>query len=413
MNSSDRTEAWREVEHLHRLAMNALNENLFATMETLLERAAETAEQLDDMPLVIKECFWLATARRMQGKHMQAITTYTWLIGLATDTDQSRRLADEATLGYLARAFADFVECGRFLPELPVEQLLRVADDGLAWLDGAGKPHWAACLRSQRGFLRQQRGETDAARRELEAALALARRHPEVSGYTLSSYRLAFAELLRFERNTQAEAAELLEETLNDPAASYHDRCKAFLQLAYVRRGQSNLAAAEAAARDSLDLARRMDDPSLTTSAYGILGWVQRDADQLDAATATFAQSWRWARRDGSVESRRIALMDCAQLRLKQGRQRCERALLRLKQARRAWRTTKGEGSAPRFFLAGAEGALAARRLRSSRRFLDRARPLAEQLDRATGRRDYQIEVERAAKRADELVRLVEGATSP
>src|SRR6516165_5875802 len=119
MTAFDRSEARREVEQLHRLAIDAHREGQYATMERLLETAAETAERLDDLPLLVQERYWLATARRMQSKDTQAITTYTWLIGLASDPAQSRRLADEATLRYLARAFAQFLECSRFLPELP------------------------------------------------------------------------------------------------------------------------------------------------------------------------------------------------------------------------------------------------------------------------------------------------------
>ena len=171
MNLIDPSEDRREVEHLHRLAMDACSEGHYATMERLLEPAAETAERLDDLPLLVRERFWLASARRMQGKYTQAITTYIWLIGLATDLDQSRRLADQATLSYLACGFQDFLDCGRFLPELPVEGLLRVAADGLAWLDRVGKSHWTAGLRNQRGLLHREWGEKKSARLDLEAAL--------------------------------------------------------------------------------------------------------------------------------------------------------------------------------------------------------------------------------------------------
>ena len=231
MNLIDPSEDRREVEHLHRLAMDACSEGHYATMERLLEPAAETAERLDDLPLLVRERFWLASARRMQGKYTQAITTYIWLIGLATDLDQSRRLADQATLSYLACGFQDFLDCGRFLPELPVEGLLRVAADGLAWLDRVGKSHWTAGLRNQRGLLHREWGEKKSARLDLEAALALARRHPEAPGYTLSWYRLCLAKLLSHDFKAHAEAAELLEETLNDPGSTPDDRCTAFLQL--------------------------------------------------------------------------------------------------------------------------------------------------------------------------------------
>jgi tetratricopeptide (TPR) repeat protein len=399
MTPFDRTEARREVEHLHRLAMDAHDEGLFATMERLLESAVETAERLDDLPLLVKERYWLADARRMLGRDTQAISAYTWLIGLAIDPNQSRGLADQATLQYLARAFANFLASSSWLPELSVEQLLRVAADGLAWLDRVGKPHWAAGLRLERGELHRRRGDLDAARRDLEAALALRRRHPEVSGYRLAVHRVTLARLFNQHLDAQAEAAELLEETLDDPASVFVDRCQAFFRLALVRQAQGDLAAAEEAARAALDLARLMEAPYEMVGAYGALGRVQQDSDRLEDATETFAQSCRWSRREGSVELREIALMDCAQL--------------RLEQAWRACGLTKGETKPPDRLPTGADGALAARRLRSARRFLDRARPLAEQLDRATGRRKFQDELDGVAMRVDELFTLVERGTSP
>jgi tetratricopeptide (TPR) repeat protein len=394
MTPLDRTAARREVEHLHRLAMDALEEGQYATMERLLESAVETAERLDDLPLLVKERSWLADARRMLGRHTQAISTYTWLIGLAIDPNQSRGLADEVTLQYLARAFANFLDCGYWLPELPVEQLLSVASDGLSWLDRVGKPHWAADLRAQRGDLNRLRGDTDAARRDLEAALARKRRHPDAPGYPLASHRLALAELLSDDLKVYAEAAELLEEVLNDPTTKSWELCRAFRQLAPLRQAQGNLVAAEEAARAALGIARQMESSFSMACAYEALGRVQQDADQLDAATQTFAQEWHWSRLDGGIQRLEMVLLDCARL--------------RLEQARRACRMTKGETRPPDRLPAGADRALAARRLRSARRFLGRARPLAEQRDRATDRRRFQDEADGVARRVDELFACLE-----
>jgi tetratricopeptide (TPR) repeat protein len=399
MTPFDPSAARREADHLHRLAMDAFREGQFATMERLLEPAADIAQRLDDWPLLVKERFWLAEARRMQSKYTQAITTHTWLIGLATDPDRSRQLADEATLWYLARAFQDFLECARFLPELPAERLLRVAADGLAWLDRVGKPHWAAALRTQRGDLHRRRGETEAARRDFEAALALGRRHPEAPGYTLAAHRLDLAALLSEDLGAHAEAAELLEETLNDPGTSPKGHCDALRLLAYVRQDQGDLVAAEEAARNTLDLARQMEDPSSMASAYETLGRVLQDADRLGAAAASFAQGWRWSRRVESVEYLQIALMDCARV--------------RREQARRACGMENGETRPPDPLPAGADRRLAAWRLRSARRLLERARPLAEQLDRAEGRRTFQDNLDDVASQVDELFTRIEAVTSP
>jgi hypothetical protein len=51
----DHDQQRREVQELHRLAMDALREAQYATMERLLEQATATAEGLDDLPLLIEE----------------------------------------------------------------------------------------------------------------------------------------------------------------------------------------------------------------------------------------------------------------------------------------------------------------------------------------------------------------------
>jgi hypothetical protein len=148
MSDVEHVETHREIEALHRLAMDAHAEGQYATMERLLAQAVHSAERLDDLPLLVRERFWLATAQRMQGQHVAAMSTYTWLIGLATDPRQSQRVADAESLWYLAGAFMNFVDSGRFLPAMPVERLLCVVDEGLAWLASAsqsGLPGCAVC----------------------------------------------------------------------------------------------------------------------------------------------------------------------------------------------------------------------------------------------------------------------------
>src|SRR5947209_759612 len=112
MNQFDDALTRREVEQLHRLAMDARDEGQYAMMEQLLEQAVAAAEHVEDLSLLVEERFWLADARRMQSKFAQAIVTYTWLIGLATDPASSHQVADEESLSYVAQAFMLFVDCG-------------------------------------------------------------------------------------------------------------------------------------------------------------------------------------------------------------------------------------------------------------------------------------------------------------
>lgn len=368
-------QARREVEQLERLARDARAEAQYAAAERLSEQAALTAERLDDLALLIKERFWLAEARRMQGKYLQAMSTYTWLIGLATDPVQSRRLSDETSLWYLANAFTDFVLCGSFLPQMSVDQLLRVVSDGLIWLDRIGKGDWAASLRSRRGFLLQSQGDWEGARRETEAALALKRRNPGAPGHFLVGYQLQLARLLWLHFSAPAEAAALVEEVLAAHSDTYH-RYRAYHELAYIRLSQGERAAAEDAARECLAQARQIESPVILSNAYELLCRIQRESGQVAEAAASAVQRWRLARRHDSVAARNTILDDCARVRLLQARQACG--------------LPATGNDVPKVLPATADRALAERRLRSVRRFVRRAQPLTARLDAATGQRTYQ-----------------------
>ena len=91
MDDFDNRQARREVRKLHQLALDAEDEGQYATMEQLLEHAVSVAQRLNDLPLLIKERYWLAYAQDMQSKDLQAVATYSWLIGLATGVGRNAR----------------------------------------------------------------------------------------------------------------------------------------------------------------------------------------------------------------------------------------------------------------------------------------------------------------------------------
>ena len=390
----DETQARREVAQLHRLAMDAHDEAQYVTMERLLEQAVATAQRLQDLPLVIEERFWLATSQRMQNKKLRALTTFTWLIGLATDPAASHEVTDENSLEYLARAFTDFVECGRFLPEMPVEQLQRVLSDGLQWLERIGKSHWAAGFRLQRGLLFKNQGDLQGARLELEAALALKRRHPEAPGYTLGTHLLQFADVLRTSSiGAYSEAIALADEALTAKGSSPYVRRGAYKTQAYAYLELKEYEYALHAARESLALAQTTESAEAISQAYEVLGRIHREVGQVQEAAGATAQNWRWARRQGSVEYRNNALADCTRARLLQARAACG--------------LPATEKALPDQLPADANRVLATRRVQSARRFLGWAQPLSAQLDRATGRRSYQDELDELRRKADQLVALL------
>lgn len=387
--------ARRQVAELHRLAMDACQEALYATMEQLLIEAVNTAEQLDDLPLLIEERFWLASAQRMQGRAQEAITTYVWLIGLATDPAAGRDLPED-TLWYLAGSFMNFAEVGRFLPEMSARELLQVAADGLAWLEAVGKREWAAGLRMQRGLLLDSQGDLVGARRELEAALALKRRNPAAPGYPLFAYLLHLADLLcRTDVGAYDEGVALAHEALSLPNADIYSRRWTYTSLAYSYLNQGDLQAAADAGQESLTLARGMESAEAAFHACEVLGRIAREMGDTAGAVRYVAEEWRWARKDGLIEYRFYALASSARVRWRQAREAC--------------RLEVGGDAVPAELPAGADRGRAQRYLRSLRRFVGWARSLAAELDRATGRRTYQDELDVLIDNANSLDALIGG----
>jgi tetratricopeptide (TPR) repeat protein len=390
MDDFDDLQARREVQRLHQLAMDANTEGQYATMERLLEHAVSVAKPLNDLPLLIKERFWLAVAQHMQGKLLQAIAIYSWLIGLATDPTSSQLLTDPETLWYLANAFMRFVACGRFMPEMPVERLLRVVADGLDWLQRVGKANWAAGLRFEKGRLLESQGDKEGARLEMEVALALKRRHPEAPGYNLATHQLQLADLLWQDPfKAYAEAIALAEEVLSAPTSSQYGRWWAYKTLAYAHLEIGRHGEALSAAQQCLRLAQAIETPSSVSIAYELLGRIYRETEHLVEAAQAAAQRWHWARRDGSVVACNNALTDCARVRNLQARVACglpAKLDPLLEQ-----------------IPAEAQVALVLRRVQGVRRFVRWATPLAERLDRASGSRSKQEELDEQLQAAGEL----------
>jgi hypothetical protein len=102
----------------------------YAKAEKLSQRAADLAEQINDLSLMIRNRFWLATAQRMQSKYQEALGTFTWLIEVAYNPELNRELNDN-DLWNVAHGFMDFVEVGRRLPNTQIANLEKVLERGL------------------------------------------------------------------------------------------------------------------------------------------------------------------------------------------------------------------------------------------------------------------------------------------
>src|SRR5262249_49618468 len=121
--------------------------------------------------------------------------------------------------------------------------------------------------------LLKDQGDWEGARLELEAALALARRHPEAPGFTLATHQLDLADLLRLNPfKVYAEAITLAEEVLSAPTSSQYDHWWAYRTLAYTRISMGKYEEALSATQQCLLQAQAMEIPLPVAHAYELLG---------------------------------------------------------------------------------------------------------------------------------------------
>jgi tetratricopeptide (TPR) repeat protein len=240
----------QKIQQLARLASDCRDELQYAKAEKLSQRAADLSEQIDDFYLTISNRFWLATAQRMESKHQAALSTFTWLIEVAYNPDLNRKLSED-DLWYVEGGFRNFVEVGRFLPDMNVVALEKVLERGLDWLSTIGKSNWSAGLRFQRGGLWQRQGHLEKALTEMETALALRRRNPSAPGYSLGSHILNLANLLQ-KMEKLPESEEYYQQVAD--GYEFHDGEKrwAWQGLAQVSIEQSDWQTAEQRALKSL-----------------------------------------------------------------------------------------------------------------------------------------------------------------
>jgi len=308
-----------EIQQLDQLARDCWDELQYAKAEKFYQRAAELAEEINDLSLMLKERFWLAAMQGMQGKYQAALEVFTWLIGVAYDPEQSRKL-DEDDLWYVANGFMDFVEVGRFLPEMQAVALERVIDRGLDWLASIGKRNWSSGLRLQRGSLWQAQGRLEAASSEREAALALHRRHPDAPGYTLGTHLLDLGDCL-----TEMERLEEAEGYYREVAEGheFHDDEQrwAWKGLAQVALARQDWAEAETCALKSLELARGIEALQPIRDAYWLLGDVFWKQKQVNKAIEVKTKAWRYARQVSSEGALYTGCIGFAEVRIYQAKQ--------------------------------------------------------------------------------------------
>jgi tetratricopeptide (TPR) repeat protein len=357
-----------EIEQLDQLARDCRDELQYAKAEKFYQRAAELAEEINDLSLMLKERFWLAAMQGMQGKYQAALQVFTWLIGVAYDAEQSRKL-DEDDLWYVAEGFMNFVEVGRYLPEMQAGDLERVIDRGIDWLASIGKGNWSDGLRLQRGLLWQAQGRQEAALSELEAALALHRRQPDAPGYTLGSHLLNLGDVL-IEMERLEEAEGYYREVAEGHEFSDYEQLWAWKGLAYVALARQDWAEAETCALKSLELARGIEALQPICYAYDVLGTVYYKQERLSQCIEAKIQTWRYARQDGEASTIYGIYRDMAEIRIYQAKQ----------------------GNPQRYIA-------------KARRWLQWALPLAVRLDRQVGLTKWQDKIRQLQAECDAILR--------
>ncbi|MDX2256540.1 MAG: tetratricopeptide repeat protein [Pseudanabaenaceae cyanobacterium bins.39] len=350
-----------EIAKLHQLARDCNDEQQYAKAEKFYQRAAELAEELNNLSLMIEERFGLAIMQTMQGKDKAALGTFTWLMEVAYSPDLSRDLTED-DLWCVAGGFMCFVDVGRYLPDMAAADLHRVIDRGLDWLSSIGKRDWTSGLRFQRGMLWQSQGRKEAALEELEAALALCRRYPDAPGATVSSHVLKVADLLR-EMGKLEEAENYYREVAESYEFDSYDQRWAWKGLAQVALQRQDWTNAESYALKSLELARGIESPNPMMLAYNVLGDVYWQQKQVEPAISAKIQAWHYARQMKIEEDLYELYRDFAEIRIYQA----------------THDTTNGNSQ---------------RYLPKAQQWLSRALPLAICLDRQVNSTECQTEIQ-------------------
>jgi tetratricopeptide (TPR) repeat protein len=309
----------QEIQQLARLASDCQDELQYAKAEKLFQRAADLSEQIDDLSLTIENRYCLATAQRMQGKHQAALSTFTWLIEVAYDPELNRELC-ENDMCFVEGGFRNFIEVGRYLPDMSFTELEKVLERGLDWLSTIGKNNWSAGIRLQRGHLWQKQGHLEKALAEMETALALCRRNPSAPGNTLGCHILNVADLLQ-EMKKLMEAEQYYQQVTYGYEFNDSEKRWAWEGLAQVSIEQSELQTAEQRALKSLELARGIESPEPMMHAYDVLGDVYWKQERVEPATTAKIQAWHYARQFKEEGNLYDLYLDFAEIRLYQARQ--------------------------------------------------------------------------------------------
>lgn len=401
-------QALEQIDLLYEQAAEAIETAQYALAESLLVEAVRLADDYAELLTQIKMHYWLADAQRMQGRYEEALPTYMWLIGVANAPHQAAQLDQtDNSLWYLANAYIDIAEIGRFLPQMPLDDLYQVIEQGIAFLTDVGRSHWRHALQCQKALLLAERErKNEEARREFEEALAQKRRVGDSPGGGLTNYLIELGRQLIRMREYDA-AANYLHEVLELSEATVYDRYSASTQLAWLEESRKNWDVAEQHARDAVAFASQVENPGAkNVASYRLTDVLMRRGKVTDAAQAAVTM-WRWGRqcvtiRDNTKKYYAVnkQYWDAHQL-----------ANVRLAMARSVLGLEPNPDAAipetlPSFSPQAGQAAL--RYLRAAQRWVARAQEPARKLDGQGGITQHQDWLESQANDIERLQSLVE-----
>jgi tetratricopeptide (TPR) repeat protein len=248
------------VELLIDEAREALAEGGYQRAASAGGGATRAAEALGDPGLLAGALAVQADALRMLGDREAAQACYTRVLALAEDPATWARLDQPAAARAVAGAHMNWVDCARFMTDIPYRRLFALLDAAEAWLVAIGHRDWRAGILLQRASLFDRLGDLPAAIAAAEDALAA--HNPDAPGYSVATHHFGLGDILR-DAGRHAEAAPHYQAILDGPGNDNASRKSAHEGLAHCALARGDPHTARWHATAAVALAAPLGDDAL------------------------------------------------------------------------------------------------------------------------------------------------------
>jgi tetratricopeptide (TPR) repeat protein len=358
----------------------------------------------------------LANAYRMLNRAKQALEIYTQIVELTENPDFIEGIKnDTEMMSKAARLFLEplmtsspgmsadmlvfdalykMVDIGLDMPEFSLVLLYDVLDKGIRFIETMDHPEWGHALRSRRAVLLMEQNRKQEALDEAIAALSLREQDTFGPGYGIATHLCQVGDYLN-DVGRHDEAIRYFERVLHDPATSRGMRRRAYAGLGDAYLDLGHLELAKDMAYRELSIVQQMESPVALRASYSFLSLVLSRQGRIREATHAATQMWIASRRvrEATIEYR--TYLRCAEVRLRQAR-----SVLQL----------EVQGEPPEKLSEGISShdlKIAQHYLLSARRWLERARRPAMQLDSRTDVRLRQESIDRLWEEVSCLLDLI------